>query len=323
VAQQWWRSPASGDWANRRVIGCGAGIQSVFVPHRSWRNGGWDEPHRPRCASLPRSFEGHPGRLPRAHRNRLRPQPALRPAPNGAELKSNCRRSGTACNARRSGAGASPAPHPPRPTLPATPKSSAAFLRPRSPQTARPLPPSTADGPAADHSTGEVPGSPRRAADPGPPMPSPRAETAAGDPGLGRRAHGTGRAARLLPNTAPGWGRGGCGNAAVWWLPHPAPAAAGLGRPPFWAPLGPPPPPPPPPGGPKKNPPPDGVVLIDYMGANVSWASPSDARLPKVSHHVLQSHPEMGVSAIGEGGTPGLIGFTDRILAIFPKKRAS
>jgi len=65
--------------------------------------------------------------------------------------------------------------------------------------------------------------------------------------------------------------------------------------------------------------PPDGVVLIDYMGANVSLGLTLRRRLPKVSITYYIA-PQEWAFRIGEGGSTRLIGFTDRILAIFPEE---
>lgn len=65
--------------------------------------------------------------------------------------------------------------------------------------------------------------------------------------------------------------------------------------------------------------PPDGVVLIDYMGANVSLGRRlrrSHPRLP-ILYYIA---PQEWAWRMGEGGTTRLIGFTDRILAIFPEE---
>ncbi|MEB3199127.1 MAG: lipid-A-disaccharide synthase [Synechococcaceae cyanobacterium] len=65
--------------------------------------------------------------------------------------------------------------------------------------------------------------------------------------------------------------------------------------------------------------PPDGVVLIDYMGANI-----------KLGLQLRQLHPEVPITyyiapqewafRFGEGGTTRLISFSDQILAIFPQE---
>ncbi|MFN7679156.1 MAG: lipid-A-disaccharide synthase [Cyanobacteriota bacterium] len=65
--------------------------------------------------------------------------------------------------------------------------------------------------------------------------------------------------------------------------------------------------------------PPDGVVLIDYMGANINLG----LRLKRVDPNVPISYyiaPQEWAFRLGEGGTTRLIGFTDRILAIFPEE---
>ncbi|MEY2645970.1 MAG: hypothetical protein RLZZ611_2619 [Cyanobacteriota bacterium] len=65
--------------------------------------------------------------------------------------------------------------------------------------------------------------------------------------------------------------------------------------------------------------PPDGVVLIDYMGANVSLGLRVRRRLPAVpiTYYIA---PQEWAFSFGEGGTTRLLGFTDRILAIFPEE---
>ena len=65
--------------------------------------------------------------------------------------------------------------------------------------------------------------------------------------------------------------------------------------------------------------PPDGVVLIDYMGANVGLGRRVRRRLPNVPI-VYYIAPQEWAFRIGDGGTTRLIGFTDRILAIFPEE---
>jgi lipid-A-disaccharide synthase len=65
--------------------------------------------------------------------------------------------------------------------------------------------------------------------------------------------------------------------------------------------------------------PPDGVVLIDYMGANVSLGLRLKRRYPRVpiSYYIA---PQEWAWRLGDGGTTRLIGFTDQILAIFPEE---
>jgi lipid-A-disaccharide synthase len=65
--------------------------------------------------------------------------------------------------------------------------------------------------------------------------------------------------------------------------------------------------------------PPDGVVLIDYMGANVSLGRRIRRRFPAVpiTYYIA---PQEWAFRLGEGGTTRLIEFTDRILAIFPEE---
>ena len=65
--------------------------------------------------------------------------------------------------------------------------------------------------------------------------------------------------------------------------------------------------------------PPDGVVLIDYMGANVNLG----LRMKRLFPHVPITYyiaPQEWAFRLGEGGTTRLIGFSDRILAIFPEE---
>ncbi|MEY3963043.1 MAG: hypothetical protein RLZZ106_298, partial [Cyanobacteriota bacterium] len=68
----------------------------------------------------------------------------------------------------------------------------------------------------------------------------------------------------------------------------------------------------------KRNPP-DAVVLIDYMGANVSLGLKVKRRLPNVPI-VYYIAPQEWAFRVGEGSSTRLIGFTDRILAIFPEE---
>jgi len=65
--------------------------------------------------------------------------------------------------------------------------------------------------------------------------------------------------------------------------------------------------------------PPDGVVLIDYMGANVRLGHSLRKRLPNVpiTYYIA---PQEWAWRIGDGGTTRLLQFTDRILAIFPEE---
>jgi lipid-A-disaccharide synthase len=65
--------------------------------------------------------------------------------------------------------------------------------------------------------------------------------------------------------------------------------------------------------------PPDGVVLIDYMGANVNLGLRLKRRYPGVpiTYYIA---PQEWAFRLGDGGTTRLIGFTDRILAIFPQE---
>jgi lipid-A-disaccharide synthase len=65
--------------------------------------------------------------------------------------------------------------------------------------------------------------------------------------------------------------------------------------------------------------PPDGVVLIDYMGANVNLGLRLRRLYPTlpITYYIA---PQEWAFRLGEGGTTRLIGFTDRILAIFPEE---
>jgi lipid-A-disaccharide synthase len=65
--------------------------------------------------------------------------------------------------------------------------------------------------------------------------------------------------------------------------------------------------------------PPDGVVLIDYMGANVNLGLRLRRLYPKlpILYYIA---PQEWAWRLGDGGTTRLIGFTDQILAIFPQE---
>jgi lipid-A-disaccharide synthase len=65
--------------------------------------------------------------------------------------------------------------------------------------------------------------------------------------------------------------------------------------------------------------PPDAVVLIDYMGANVNLGLRLKRLYPQVpvTYYIA---PQEWAFRLGDGGTTRLIGFTDRILAIFPEE---
>jgi lipid-A-disaccharide synthase len=65
--------------------------------------------------------------------------------------------------------------------------------------------------------------------------------------------------------------------------------------------------------------PPDGVVLIDYMGANVSLGRQVKRRHPHIPIFYYIA-PQEWAFRLGERGTTQLIGFTDQILAIFPQE---
>ena len=68
-----------------------------------------------------------------------------------------------------------------------------------------------------------------------------------------------------------------------------------------------------------KQHPPDAVVLIDYMGANVNLGLRLRRLYPQVpiTYYIA---PQEWAFRLGDGGTTRLIGFTDRILAIFPEE---
>ena len=68
-----------------------------------------------------------------------------------------------------------------------------------------------------------------------------------------------------------------------------------------------------------KQQPPDGVVLIDYMGANVNLGLRLKRQSPNtpVIYYIA---PQEWAFRLGEGGTTRLIGFSDLILAIFPEE---
>jgi lipid-A-disaccharide synthase len=61
------------------------------------------------------------------------------------------------------------------------------------------------------------------------------------------------------------------------------------------------------------------VVLIDYMGANVNLGLRLKRLYPQVpiTYYIA---PQEWAFRLGDGGTTRLIGFTDRILAIFPEE---
>ena len=65
--------------------------------------------------------------------------------------------------------------------------------------------------------------------------------------------------------------------------------------------------------------PPDAVVLIDYMGANINLGLKVKRRLPGTSI-LYYIAPQEWAFRIGDGSSTRLIGFTDRILAIFPEE---
>ncbi|MEB3172376.1 MAG: lipid-A-disaccharide synthase [Cyanobacteriota bacterium] len=68
-----------------------------------------------------------------------------------------------------------------------------------------------------------------------------------------------------------------------------------------------------------RNQPPDGVVLIDYMGPNVTLGLRLKRQYPQLPI-VYYIAPQEWAFRLGEGGTTRLISFSDRILAIFPEE---
>ncbi len=62
--------------------------------------------------------------------------------------------------------------------------------------------------------------------------------------------------------------------------------------------------------------PPDGVVLIDYMGPNIRLGNKLRYLFPNLPI-IYYIAPQEWAWRLGDGGTTDLIGFTDRILAIF------
>jgi lipid-A-disaccharide synthase len=63
----------------------------------------------------------------------------------------------------------------------------------------------------------------------------------------------------------------------------------------------------------------DGLVLIDYMGANVRLGLKVKRSLPNVPIFYYIA-PQEWAFRVGEGSSTRLIGFTDQILAIFPEE---
>ena len=61
----------------------------------------------------------------------------------------------------------------------------------------------------------------------------------------------------------------------------------------------------------------DGLVLIDYVGANVRLGRKLRSQYPKlpITYYIA---PQEWAWRFGDGSTTELLGFTDRILAIFP-----
>ncbi len=65
--------------------------------------------------------------------------------------------------------------------------------------------------------------------------------------------------------------------------------------------------------------PPDGVVLIDYMGPNISWGNllrRQSKRLP-IIYYIA---PQEWVWSFGDGNTTQMVGFSDLIQAVFPSE---
>ena len=65
--------------------------------------------------------------------------------------------------------------------------------------------------------------------------------------------------------------------------------------------------------------PPDAVVLIDYMGPNIRLGNKLRNWKPKlpITYYIA---PQEWAWSLGDGGTTDLIGFTDKILAIFKQE---
>ncbi|KGG11940.1 Lipid-A-disaccharide synthase [Prochlorococcus sp. MIT 0601] len=65
--------------------------------------------------------------------------------------------------------------------------------------------------------------------------------------------------------------------------------------------------------------PPDALVLIDYMGPNIRLGNKVKKALPNIpiTYYIA---PQEWAWRIGDGGTTDLIGFTDKILAIFQEE---
>ena len=65
----------------------------------------------------------------------------------------------------------------------------------------------------------------------------------------------------------------------------------------------------------------DGVILIDYVGANVRLGRKLRARFPHlpITYYIA---PQEWAWRFGDGSTTQLLGFTNRILAIFPAEAA-
>ena len=65
----------------------------------------------------------------------------------------------------------------------------------------------------------------------------------------------------------------------------------------------------------------DGLVLIDYVGANVRLGRKLRSQYPKlpITYYIA---PQEWAWRFGDGSTTELLGFTDRILAIFPAEAA-
>ena len=65
--------------------------------------------------------------------------------------------------------------------------------------------------------------------------------------------------------------------------------------------------------------PPDGVVLIDYMGPNIRLGLKVKKAFPKIPI-IYYIAPQEWAWRLGDSGTTDLIGFTDKILAIFEEE---
>ncbi len=67
------------------------------------------------------------------------------------------------------------------------------------------------------------------------------------------------------------------------------------------------------------NDPPDGLILIDYMGPNIRLGNKVKKLMPSIPI-IYYIAPQEWAWRLGEGGSTDLIGFTNKILAIFQKE---